>query len=132
MIPQEALGYHTIVREDVAEWLRIADHDIRAAASLLKDRLWPGAAYFCQQAAEKLLKALALERMMEPPRTHDLVELAELVGLELSAEQKMLLTRLSDHAARSRYPGAEYKEEEVRQLFEETKRFFEWLRARLS
>jgi len=69
---------------------------------------------------------------MEPPKTHDLVELADLAGIELAEEQETFLTRLSDHAVRSRYPGAEYTEEEVRQLFEETKRFFEWLRAKLS
>jgi len=120
------------VREDTAEWLRIADHDIRGAASLLEDELYPGAAYFCQQAVEKLLKAVATEQAMEPPKTHDLVELADLAGIELAEEQETFLTRLSDHAVRSRYPGAEYTEEEVRQLFEETKRFFEWLRAKLS
>ena len=114
------------------EWLRIADHDIRSSASLLKDELWPGAAYFCQQAAEKLLKAAVTEQDVEPPKTHDLVELADLAGVELTQEQRTFLTRLSDHAARSRYPGAEYNEVEVRELFQETKRFFEWLRAKLS
>ena len=121
-----------MVREDTAEWLRIAEHDIRGAASLLADALWPGAAYFCQQAAEKLLKAVATERELEPPKTHDLVELADLAGIELTEEDRTFLTRLSDHAVRSRYPGAEYNEEEVRRLFEETTRFFGWLRAKLS
>jgi len=69
---------------------------------------------------------------MEPPKTHDLVELADLAGIELTDEHRTFLTRLSDHAVRSRYPGAKYNEEEVRELFEETKRFFEWLRAKLS
>ena len=96
------------------------------------DGLWPGTAYFCQQAAEKLLKAVVTEREMEPPKTHDLVELADLAGIELTDEHRTFLTRLSDHAVRSRYPGAKYNEEEVRELFEETKRFFEWLRAKLS
>ena len=120
------------MREDVAEWLKIADHDIRSAASLLEDNLWPGAAYFCQQAAEKLLKTVLTEREVDPPKTHDLVELASLAGLELTEEQRTFLTRLSDHAVRSRYPGAEYAETDVRQLFEETKEFFDWLRAKLS
>ena len=120
------------MKPETEEWLKIADHDIRGAASLLEDRLWPGAAYFCQQAAEKLLKAVVTERELEPPKTHDLVELADLAGIELTEEQRTFLTRLSDHAVRSRYPGAEYNEEEVRELFDETKRFFGWLRAKLS
>jgi len=120
------------MKPETAEWLKIADHDIAGAASLVTDALWPGAAYFCQQAAEKLLKAAVTEREIEPPKTHDLVELADLAGVELTDEQRMFLTRLSDHAVRSRYPGAEYTEKEVRKLYEETKRFFEWLRAKLS
>ena len=120
------------MREDAAEWLKIADHDIRGAASLFEAGLWPGAAYFCQQAAEKLLKAVVTEQELEAPRTHDLVELADLAGIELSEERRTFLTRLSDHAVRSRYPGAEYNEERVRELLHETKRFFEWLRAKLS
>ena len=121
-----------MVREEAAQWLTIADHDIRGASSLLKDGLWPGAAYFCQQAAEKLLKAALVEREIQTPKIHDLLELADLAGIELTHEQRMFLTRLSDHAVRSRYPGAEYSERQARELFEETKRFFEWLRAKLS
>jgi len=120
------------VREDTAEWLKIAEHDIRGAASLLKDGLWQGSAYFCQQAAEKLLKAVVTEQEMEPRKIHDLGELADLAGIDLTDEQRTFLTRLSDHAVRSRYPGAKYNEEEVRELFEETRAFFEWLRAKLS
>ena len=126
------LRYDSGVREEAAEWLRIADHDIAAAEGLARLKLWPGAAYFCQQAAEKLLKALLMGQQREPPKTHDLLELADVAGIELSQEQRLFLTRLSDHAVRSRYPGTEYTEAQVQQVFEETKRFFEWLRAKLT
>jgi HEPN domain-containing protein len=76
--------------------------------------------------------AIVEQRDTEPPRTHDLVELADLGGLELTQEQRLFLTRLTDHSVRSRYPGGEYEEEDVRQLFAETKEFFEWLREKLT
>ena len=120
------------MREEASEWLRIAEHDIGGAASLLRDQFWPGAAYFCQQAVEKLLKATLVTQEKQTPKPHDLLELADLGGIELTSEQRTFLTRLSDHAVTSRYPGAEYSERQVRELFEETQRFFEWLRAKLS
>ena len=112
--------------------MEIAQHDLAGAENLMQGGLWPGAAFFCQQCCEKLLKALLVRSGMEPPKTHDLLELADLGGLELTDEQRLFLTRLSDHAVRSRYPGGEYDEAQVRRMFAETKQFFEWLRAKLT
>jgi len=120
------------MKPETREWIKVADRDFGSARSLLQDGFAENAAYFCQQAAEKLLKAALTEGGREPPKTHDLVEWADLAEIQLTGERQVFLTRLSDHAARSRYPGAEYTEEEVRELLEETKRFLEWLRARLS
>ena len=120
------------MKPETERWVATAREDMDVA-----DAAWglgyPSSCLFhCQQAAEKLLKAAVTEQDVEPPKTHDLVELADLASVELTQEQRTFLTRLSDHAARSRYPGAEYNEVEVRELFQETKRFFEWLRAKLS
>ncbi len=120
------------MKPETVLWLDIVDHDIRGARSLLKDGLLPGSAYFCQQAVEKLLKAVLTEGAIDFPKVHDLVELADLGTVDLSAEDRTFLTRLSDHAVRSRYPGAEYTEDDVETLLAETERFFRWLRARLS
>src|SRR3989304_10523125 len=103
------------MKPETQEWVNISRRDLGSAQTLLRDGFLENAAYFCQQAAEKLLKAVVTEHEMEPPKTHDLVELADLAGIELTDEQRTFLTRLSDHAARSRYPGAEYNEAEVRE-----------------
>jgi HEPN domain-containing protein len=126
--------YNAAVKKETREWLDIAEHDIRSAEGLLGLHLVPGAVYFCQQASEKVLKAMLVEQEGEsPPRTHDLVELADLAGVQLTREQRTFLTRLSDQAVASRYPGParRYTEEQIRELFEETKRFVEWLRSTL-
>ncbi len=120
------------MKAETEKWIEVAERDFGSARSLLKDGFVENAAYFCQQAAEKLLKAMVMERDMEPPKTHDLVELADLAEIDLTNDDRTFLTRLYDHAARSRYPGAEYTEGEVRELFGETERFFEWLRAKLN
>jgi HEPN domain-containing protein len=59
----------------------------------------------CQQSLEKLLKALVTAQTKEfPPRIHNLVRLAELINLECSQEEKILLERLSLYYLQSRYP----------------------------
>lgn len=61
--------------------------------------------FCCQQAVEKLLKGVIAKATGEmPPRTHNLVHLAERAGLALDAEQAMLFRELSEHYVQSRYP----------------------------
>ncbi len=70
-----------IRRDEAAEWLGKANQDVvmvRLALSVLPPLVDP-AAFHCQQAAEKLLKALLVLAGVPPPRTHDLGRLAELV-----------------------------------------------------
>jgi len=90
------------VKPETEEWLNIAARDLGSAESLLRDGFLENAAYFCQQAVEKLLKGRLTQISAEPPKSHDLVELAELIDLALTEEQRTFLTRLSDHAVRSR------------------------------
>jgi HEPN domain-containing protein len=70
-------------RAEVDEWLAIADGDAAAARVCMAsaDSLLGIAAYHCQQAAEKVLKAALIIRGVPFRRTHDLDELAtQLVG----------------------------------------------------
>jgi HEPN domain-containing protein len=96
------------VKPAAAEWVEIAERDALSAESLLRDSLRANGAYSCQQSVEKLVKGSIVEqRDTEPPRTHDLVELADLAGLRLTQEQRLFLIRLTDHSVRARYLGGE-------------------------
>jgi HEPN domain-containing protein len=59
---------------EVAAWLSKAGDDIRAANILLAQdpRLEGIICFLCQQAVEKLLKALFVSEQRDVPRTHDL------------------------------------------------------------
>jgi HEPN domain-containing protein len=65
----------------VAEWLRIAISDHRAARLCLTDDppLLEVAAYHCQQAAEKILKGFLVQSNTDFRKTHDLDELGDAV-----------------------------------------------------
>jgi HEPN domain-containing protein len=65
-------------RAEIGEWLAIAEEDAAAARLCLAsdEPLLGIAAYHCQQAAEKVLKAAVIVRGKPFRRTHDLDELA--------------------------------------------------------
>jgi HEPN domain-containing protein len=120
------------VKQETQDWLDIAEQDIGSATSLLKAGFVENAAYFCQQSIEKILKAILTETNVSCPKTHDLSELADLAILDLSEDQRVLLNRLTDHAFRSRYPGARYNRPDVERLVDETENLYQWLRQRLN
>lgn len=62
------------------EWLDMAEMDLNAAEYLLDMRPVPVEiiCYHCEQAAEKLLKGALIHFDIEPPKTHDLIQLCKL------------------------------------------------------
>jgi HEPN domain-containing protein len=65
----------------VQEWLKYSQNDIISAKHLFED-LYPKqieiACYFSQQCSEKALKGYLLFKDIEPPKTHNLVELCQI------------------------------------------------------
>ena len=63
-----------------SEWLDLAEMDLGAAEYLLGMRPVPVEiiCYHCEQAAEKMLKGTLAQFGMEPPKTHDLIQLCKL------------------------------------------------------
>jgi HEPN domain-containing protein len=95
-------------RDEVAAWIDRAETDL-AAARILREQAGPAvvACFLCQQACEKLLKALLVEAGIEPPRTHDLADLLRRVraaGRPVDADEDRL-DEWTAYAVASRYPG---------------------------
>ncbi len=101
-------------RDASRHWLDLARGDLRAAYVLIADgslppRIAVGSAH---QAAEKALKALIVFIGSDPPRSHDLVMLAQRVASRLVlVVDEADLRALTDAYAEARYPahmGVEY------------------------
>jgi HEPN domain-containing protein len=120
------------VKDETKDWVEIAESDRKMADSGMRRKLYAQAIYHSQQSVEKLLKGILTERGIPFRKTHDLVELSDLGAIELGAVRRMTLTRLSDHASRSRYPGAHYTEGETRELVRESRKIEKWLRRQLT
>ncbi len=96
------------MREEVTWWLETARHDLNSARVLTQAAEYANAAFHCQQAAEKALKALLLARR-QVSRSHSCVELLELL-LEAQAENyqelKGMAAKLDRQYIQARYPNA--------------------------
>lgn len=96
-------------RHSASSWITKADEDIAAVELCLRaaNPLINIAAFHTQQAAEKLLKAAIAAAGIEPPRVHDLAELADLAAnaepaVRAQAEQVETIT---SWAVLTRYPS---------------------------
>jgi len=105
------------LKQATREWLEKAESDVRIArivfaASTLDDHQ---VCFHCQQAVEKLLKALLQEREIRFPRSHDLASLAELAEQEAPELANMQgdLDQLSKCAVDPRYPGLDISREQA-------------------
>lgn len=91
---------------DVREWLRLAEADRRVAKLLLQDGEAAAYAFHCQQAVEKLLKAIIVNRTGQlPPYVHDLRPLLRSIS-ELGTDEKLVTAvgYLNAYYAATRYP----------------------------
>lgn len=95
--------------DPIHEWIVLADQDEASARFLLDMRPKPleVICFHCQQSVEKSLKALMAKQGMEIPRTHDLLELLDMVvnfAPDAASLESMLLN-LNDFSVVVRYPS---------------------------
>jgi HEPN domain-containing protein len=95
--------------------------------------------FSCQQAIEKTLKALVTAKTKElPPRIHNLLKLAEIIGVELNEEDKLFLEKMSYYYLETRYPeelikiSRQVKRNLAKKYFDKTKEIVRWLRQKIK
>ncbi len=91
--------------EDVDYWKQLALMDLESSRRSLRGESFLHCIFGCQQALEKLLKALVVRATGNaPPRVHNLIRLAALANVTLQPEQEQLLSELSLEYIEMRYP----------------------------
>jgi HEPN domain-containing protein len=63
------------MRKEAEAWLKISAEDLQSAELLTDRKLFRPACYHAQQSVEKCLKALIVDRDIEIPRTHNILDL---------------------------------------------------------
>jgi len=93
--------------DDPREWLNRARSNLFQAKNDKLGVYWEDLCFQAQQAAEKSLKALLLDRGVSFPYIHNLAVLMQLLekqGESVPAEVREA-ARLTDYAVEARYPG---------------------------
>ena len=121
------------------EWLRYAESDRQAARHLLDSGDYAACAFHCQQAVEKLLKAIIVKQTAErPPHVHDLFTLRKQIkDVETTDEIKELIVDIDSYYVGTRYPVEVVDPETfVRALaqsaIEKMDRVFEWFSTQFN
>ena len=94
----------------VREWLNYSKNDLISAKHLYED-LYPKqteiACYLSQQCAEKALKSFILFNNIEPPKTHNLIELCQICITHDNSFSEILVecADLTPYGVAVRYPN---------------------------
>ena len=127
------------MNKDTEYWLKLSKYDIDTAKAMLKSGRHLYVLFTCQQAVEKIAKALVVEKTGAfPPKTHDLLRLLDIAGVVASDEQKQFLAKLNYYYLETRYPeqlsiiSRQVNKKTGEQFFTETGRILKWLRSILQ
>ena len=127
------------INEVVEYWSGLAQYDIDTAEAMFQTARFPYALYMCHLAIEKILKSIIVRKTSEhAPYTHNLVNLAEKVGIGFSHDQKNLIADLTGFNIEARYPewkNAFYKtatKDYAQNYLKLTKELFLWLQKYLN
>jgi HEPN domain-containing protein len=121
-------------------WIEHASYDLVTAKAMLKTRRYLYVTFMCQQAAEKMLKAVITLRIkIAPPRIHDLSKLAAAAKIKhsLSQSQKDFLAELTPFCIITRYAGYKKKLSELsnaklaKATLAATEDFIQWVKNNL-
>ena len=95
--------------EAIKEWIEKADHDLGTAKVIYLQipEYFDIIAYHCQQAVEKYLKALVINIEIYPPRTHNLMQLLDILtnNYEISNSLYAKAAILNNFSTEIRYPN---------------------------
>ena len=98
----------------VALWRKEAKEALRVAELASGDGIYWLAMFHCHLAVEKALKALYMEQRGEdPPRTHELLAIAEELGRRWSDGDVTLFDTLGEFAVEARYHDPEWAEKQA-------------------
>jgi HEPN domain-containing protein len=107
------------MRAATKEWIEKAERDFISAQREYRARKTPNydaACFFSQQCVEKYLKGYLQEHAMPIRKTHDLVQLLEMLPSELGlACMRQEMSILSAYATEFRYPGESASKETAKE-----------------
>jgi HEPN domain-containing protein len=122
---------------DPQEWFLQAKYDLKSADVMFAGGQYIHAVFMCHLAVEKALKGMYATRTRDmPPRTHNLVFLAQKAGIELPDVLLDFLTTMDGVSIPTRYPDElrsmrkVYTKAKTAGLIQSSKELVKWLKSR--
>ncbi len=104
------MGEFMSLDKQVAYWIESAEHDFEVAVSLYESRKYDWCLFIAHLVLEKILKGLYLKRTGNfPPRTHDLVRLIDMIGINIDEDLVNFLDSVNTFNISTRYPDDKMK-----------------------
>jgi HEPN domain-containing protein len=126
------------MKKEIDLWMGQARYDLDAAHAMLESKRYLYVLFCCQQAVEKMIKAIIVKHTQElPPRLHNLMRLTETAGLEVTEERARFLRELSAYYIQTRYPEEitemynQVKLDTARSIMKQTEEVITWLESML-
>jgi len=128
------------IEDHIQYWLESAAHDWDTAENLFSSGKYDWCLFIGHLVLEKILKAIFVQdnKNQLPPKTHNLIKLAENTHLSLTEDQKLLLDQINDFNLDVRYP--QFKNEFYKkcskpfteQYFKQIEDISKWLKSQIK
>ena len=119
------------MEEDAKAWINEADENLVTAKLLYENERFKDASFYTQQAAEKALKAVQINKLKKFDKIHDLVGLAQSVKAPRDIVNDC--ADLTEYYIDSRYPTTKVvTEKEAEDLIEKCEGVLEWAKLNLN
>lgn len=93
------------MKETTKDWFTAAEDDLLSAKKLIsEERLTNIVAFHCQQCIEKSLKGIIEEKNQPSVKSHDLLRLRDIAGIEFSEQETFFLETINEVYIDARYP----------------------------
>lgn len=119
----------------IRNWIESSNYDIKTAEHMFETKRYVYVLFTCHLAAEKLLKAIFEVTHKKPaPKTHNLIQLVNEIGIMVSEDHLKTLSSLNDLSVVTRYPEdmkalvKAFKRERVHEYLTKTKGLLKWLK----
>jgi len=126
------------MKKATRNWIDGAKYDLKTARGIFKSGRNVYSVFMCHLAVEKMLKARITEVADEmPPKSHDLLFLLRLSGLEAPKENQVILQKLSGLSVPIRYSDdfrsihQSYTRKEIKAIIDKTGKMLRWLEKQI-
>jgi len=93
------------MRKDSSSFKSSAEYDLQTAESMLNSGRYIYVVFMCHLSIEKMLKAIVAEVTKKiPPKTHNLIYLIKLGGINFPQELFDFVTKINNASIVTRYP----------------------------